>query len=118
MHSGSAVDSRDQAQFRQMQRALQGQLVPRFVSDTATVQLSDYCVEGDATSAAFTITLPTVLDAKGMRFLLFKVDASANAITVEGAGSETINGAANVSLASQWSKAELYCDGAQWLRIT
>lgn len=112
------MDARAQAQFQQMLRAFLGQQVPRTVTAAATVRLSDYLVACDATAAAFTVTLPLVVDAKGMTFLVFKTDASANAVTVDGAGAETINGAATISLATQWTKALLYCDGTQWLRIT
>jgi hypothetical protein len=109
------VDSREQAQFRQMQRALQGQLVPRTVTAAATLQLSDYLVACDATSAAFTLTLPAVKDAKGMTFLVVKTDSSANAVTIDGNASETINGATTQALSAQWAEATLYCDGTQWI---
>lgn len=111
---GNAVDSRDQAQFQQMQRAFRGQQVPRSVTAAATVALSDYLVACDATSAGFTLTLPAVKDAKGMSFLVVKTDSSANAVTIDGSGSETINGATTFVLAAQWSGATLYCDGSAW----
>lgn len=112
-----AVDSKEQAQFKQMQRALIAQLIPRSVTAAATLQLTDYLVACDATAAAFTLTLPVVISAKGMTFVVFKTDASANAVTIDGAGAETINGAATVALAARWDKALIYCDGTQWYRI-
>ncbi|MGJ0510257.1 MAG: hypothetical protein ACR652_24695 [Methylocystis sp.] len=109
------TDPKAEAQFKQMQRALQGQLVPRTVTAAATLQLTDYLVACDATSAGFTLSLPPVIQAKGMTFLVVKVDSSANAVTLDGNGSETINGATTQALSAQWAQAQLYCDGSQWI---
>lgn len=66
----------------------------------------------------YTVTLPATADAEGRQVLIQKVDSDANAITVATAGSETIDGAASVSLASQWDKAMLVADGNDgWIRV-
>lgn len=111
------VDAKAEAQFRQMQRALQAQLVPRTVTAAATVALSDYLIACDATSAPFTLSLPAVKDAKGMSFLVVKTDSSANAVTIDGSGSETINGATTLVLSRQWNGVELYCNGVSWFTV-
>lgn len=108
------VDTRADAQLKQVRRAFQARYVPRTLTAAGSVLITDYLVGCDATAAGFTVTLPTVLDARGMSLLIVKTDSSANVVTVAAASSETINGAATETLTSQWGRAELYCDGVQW----
>lgn len=88
------------------------------VSKTSAYTLTeanDICLV-DATGGAVTITLPTAAGKPGRTYTVKKIDASANAVTVDGDGSETIDGAANVSLAAQWDSVRLFSDGTNWLR--
>lgn len=71
----------------------------------------------DATSAAFTVTLPKAAPNKGKLYRLKKVDSSANAITIDGDGSETIDGATTQSLASQWDIAWVFSNGTAWFLL-
>lgn len=69
----------------------------------------------DATSGAFTIDLPSAIKSAGRRLVFKKIDATANAITLDGDASETIDGATtNASLASQYDTITLVCDGTAW----
>lgn len=68
----------------------------------------------DATTAAFTATLPAALGFKGRTILVKKTDASANAVTVDGNASETIDGAATASLAARYDSALMLSDGSNW----
>lgn len=80
----------------------------------------DYVVELDATGGAFTMTLPAVATVlEGKRYIFKKVDASVNAITLDGNGAETIDGAATnaTALAAQWDKVEIISNGTEWLII-
>lgn len=70
----------------------------------------------DATSGAFTLNLPAVGTNADKIVAVIKVDASANAVTVSGNGSN-INGGASVSLASQYNVTLLFCNGTQWYKI-
>lgn len=67
----------------------------------------------DATSAAFTVTLPTAASTRGRRYTIKKIDASANAVTVGTAGGN-IDGATTYALSAQWAFVEVYSDGAKW----
>jgi hypothetical protein len=74
------------------------------------------------TTGASTIvaTLPAVADADptgGRVVTIMKVDAGGGSVTIDGNASETINGAATVSLASQYHYRTLVSDGTQWLVI-
>lgn len=84
------------------------------VTTTYAVVLSDRVLLADATGGAFTITLPAAADAAERTVTIKKTDASANAVTVDGAGSETIDGAATYSLAAQYDTVALWSDGSAW----
>lgn len=81
---------------------------------TYTVTLNDYSVIGDATSGAFTITLPTAVGITGRIYMFKKSDASANAVTIACNGSETINGSATLAISAQNQLSRLQSDGANW----
>lgn len=79
---------------------------------TATV--SDFLILCDATSGAFTVTLPAASTQKGLMLTIKKIDSSANAVTIDGNAAETIDGAATVSLASQYNSRTIVSSGANW----
>jgi hypothetical protein len=68
----------------------------------------------NATSAAFTITLPAAATNKDRIYVIKKTDASANAVTVDGNAAETIDDAATQTLASQYDSIMIVCDGTEW----
>lgn len=67
----------------------------------------------DASGGAFTVTLPAAA-ATVRPILVKKVDASGNAVTIDGAGSDTIDGALTIALSTQYEAVELWCDGTNW----
>jgi len=74
------------------------------VTSTYTVNSSAHYVRANATSGAFTVTLPSASLNIGRKIIIKKIDASANAVTVGIMGSDTIEGSTSVSLAAQWDK--------------
>jgi len=77
-----------------------------------TVTISDSVITGDATAAAFSITLPTAVGITGRQYTFKKIDASANAVTIDGAGTETIDGAATYGLSAQRKYISIVSNGA------
>lgn len=72
-------------------------------------------IQGDVSGGAFQITLPTASSAgDGFRVAVKKTDDSANALTVRGNGSETIDGANTYDLENQYNTVLLTCDGTSW----
>jgi hypothetical protein len=71
-------------------------------------------VECNATSGAFTVNLPSIASATGRIYTFVKTDASANAVTLDGSGSETINGATTYSLPSQFNRVTIQAGASQW----
>lgn len=82
---------------------------------TYTVGVFDAYVPCNATGAAFTVNLPAAASVgAGKEVTIKKIDASANAVTVDGNASETIDGATTYSLSAQWKYVKLYSDGTNW----
>lgn len=82
-----------------------------------TITLGDDVVLVDATSGAITITLPLVAPYVGIAYTIKKIDSSANAVTVDGNGAETIDGAATASLAAQWDTVTVVSNGTAWFKV-
>ena len=79
-----------------------------------TIARGDSLVLVDATGAAVTITLPAANPYSGLQFTIKKTDASANAVTVDGSGAETIDGMATRALAAQYQSITIVSDGTGW----
>jgi hypothetical protein len=87
------------------------------VSSAYTVTPLDEVIEANATSAPFTVTLPTAV-GRSRRVVVIKTDSGGNAVTVATTGGQTINGASTKSLASQWSAIEVTPSAAgNWLDL-
>lgn len=82
-----------------------------------TATSADYTISCDATSAAFTVTLPAAASVEnhGRIYVIKKTDASVNAVTVDANASETIDGATTYSLLTQWKSVTIQSNGTNWL---
>lgn len=71
----------------------------------------------DATSAGFTVTLPT--PANGAWVSVKKIDSTDNAILVvaQNSGTVKIDADTSVSVNSQWMDADFISDGTKWFRV-
>lgn len=89
------------------------------VSKTAayTATDSDDVILVDATAGAVTITLPTAVGRAGKRYTIKKIDSSANAVTIDPNGTETIDRAATVVLGAQDAAAIIESDNANWFGL-
>jgi len=82
---------------------------------TYTAVLTDYFILGSASGGSWTLTLPTAVGITGKIFIIGRSDQTlANAITVDGNASETINGSANLKLATQGERIKIVSDGTNW----
>ena len=90
--------------------------------DFKTVTASSYAagsyrtqnILANATSNAITINLPAVATTHQKRFYVRKTDTSANAVTIDGNSSETIDGATTLVLPNEDDFAEIITDGTAW----
>ena len=68
----------------------------------------------DATSAAFTVTLPAAASFTNKHYRIKKTDSSANAVTIDGNSSETIDGSTTLILHDQSDCVTIVSDGSNW----
>ena len=95
---------------------IDGQRTWRYVDATANITAQDrQFILADATSGAFTVTLPKIKDATNMWVNVKKVDSTLNAITIDpNSVSATIDGSATITLNTQYDAVDLYSDGSNW----
>ena len=73
-----------------------------------------------ASSGAVTITLPTSASSytssnlSGRIYTVKKIDATANQVTIQGAGSETIDGYTNIFTTIQNTAYAIQANGTNW----
>ena len=79
-----------------------------------TAKLTDCVIIGNATSGNIAITLPTAIGCNGQFYSFKKTDASANTVTITGVGGQTIEGAANKVLGTQYQTTSIVSDNANW----
>ena len=87
------------------------------ISGAATLDGTYHTVSADASGGAFTITLPAASGLEGLEYVIIKADDTANAVTIDADGTETINGALTKALSAQYAKVKIVCDGSGWLEI-
>lgn len=88
----------------------------RTVTGTVTARPIDRVLKADASSAAVTVNLPSAAP-NPVVYTVIKTDASANTVTIDPSGSQTINGDATKVLSAQWETVTLRSDGANWIAI-
>lgn len=113
--ASTSVPTRADADGRYVKQSGALKLAIRSVSATAALAATDFTVLCDATSGAVTANLPAAVD--GTVYVIKKTDVSANAVTVDGNASETIDGATTLVLAAQWDSCMIQALGGAWFRI-
>jgi hypothetical protein len=78
-----------------------------------TAVAGDFVI-GDASSAAFTVTLPAATN--GAEVSVKKVDSSVNGILVQPASGQ-IDGSASVVVNTQWQSKDFFSDGTTWYQV-
>jgi len=79
-----------------------------------TLDTANFVVLGDCTSNAITLNLPAVSGNSGLTYFIKKIDSTINAITVDGSGSETIDGATTAVINNQYETIRIVCNGTNW----
>lgn len=84
------------------------------VSAAYSVLATDSHVDGDATAAPFTATLPPASTVPGQDFTFVKTDSGANALSVAGNGGDLISGQSSWDLSDQWATLKVRSIGTSW----
>ncbi len=82
-----------------------------------TATINDHVITCDASGGAFTITLPAASGLERIIYHIKKTDSSANAVTVDGNASETIDGGTTATLTAQFESIMIVCTGTEWFII-
>jgi len=82
---------------------------------SATLTPSETVVLADASTASFTITLPSAGSTPYTIFFIKKIDASlSNIVTIQGTGGQTIDGLPSIQLTHRGEAVMLESDGSNW----
>lgn len=88
------------------------------ISSATTLTAAHHIVQCDPSSAAFTITLTAANTlGAGKVFVIKNATTSTNAITVDGNGSETIDGDTTYAMTIPYGSITIYTDGSNWFII-
>lgn len=105
-------------QVAETQRRTIDQLQPFHISPAQTATFTVSEVYGfypcDASATAMTAFLPPAAAHKSKRYAIKKIDSSGNAVTIDGADSETIDGSTTQVIASQYVTVTVVSDGSNW----
>jgi len=86
------------------------------VNGNTTLDNSHFLVLVNANAGAVTITLPDATTCTGIMYVIMKIDASANNVTISPLiVLQTINGAASIVFNTQWQKYTVMSDGSNWV---
>ena len=110
-----------QATFPNASRASRFPTSPSIKTVNYTVLATDDAalIRADATAGMLTIALPPNADIfTGFTVRVQKVDSSANSITVDGDGVDTINAALTRTLTLQYQAETYMWDGAEWKMVS
>lgn len=111
-----AVSSVTWKWFFQLYHFIQGLVRPDVIQLVNFTPTSRYFYPCDATAGNITVKLPVVASTEGKTYLFTKIDSSANTITLDVVGSDTIDGASSIVLSTQWTTVELYSNGVNtWI---
>lgn len=95
---------------------IQGSLgfITTTITSATTLNQAHHVILASDASGSFTITLPAAASNTGKVYYIKKTNSSANTITIDGNGAETIDGAATASITTQYDVIRIICDGSAW----
>lgn len=84
------------------------------ITSTTTLNSTHSTVLVNAATGPVTINLPTAATTTGRQYVIKKIDASANAVTIDPSGTETVDGAATRSISTQYQVVTVQSNGSAW----
>lgn len=78
-----------------------------------TAALTDFVILANPTGNV-TITLPAASTATNQIYIIKKIDADADVVTIDGNAAETIDGVATLTIGTRYTSYTIVCDGSNW----
>jgi len=75
---------------------------------------ADYVILVNAAGAPVSISLPAAASNVGRRYIIKKIDSTANVVTIDPNAAELLDGAATQDLLRQYEVLDIVCDGTGW----
>lgn len=88
------------------------------ITSAATLDKTHHTILADATSGAITVNLPAASTATGRIYVVKKIDVSGNHITIDGNGTETIDGGTTLVITTQNDGVNIQSNGTAWFVIS
>ena len=86
------------------------------ITTTLAIDATHYVIAAGGTSS-YTVTLPTAVGITGRTYHIKKTSASAYTLSIATTSSQTIDGAASISVIAQYDSYFVISDGSNWLII-
>lgn len=86
----------------------------RTITTSTTIGTTDHTVLVDTSGGAVTITLPTASSAASRLYNIKKITSDPNKVTIDGNGSETIDGAATAEMTTQYESLTIQSNSTEW----
>jgi hypothetical protein len=83
-------------------------------TNTYPITAADSIIICDTTSNAFTVTLPTAVNAAGKMYRIKRVSAGTNRLTIATTSSQTIDGQTSVLVDERYAALTIVSDGSNW----
>lgn len=78
---------------------------------------TDRVILCDATSGAFTVTLPSAVGIQGREYIIKRVNSNNNKVNVSAPAGQSIDGGSGMSLNTPYSLVMVISDGANWFAL-
>jgi hypothetical protein len=88
--------------------------IETFTASSDTLDTANHVCLCDCSSNSITINLPAASGNAGLQYHIKKTDSTSNTVTIDGSGSETIDGGTTAIIRSQYESVTVSCDGTQW----
>lgn len=75
---------------------------------------SENIIYVNAVGGNVVVTPPAAATRDGKYYTIKKIDASANTVTIDPNGAETIDGALTLVITTQYTAVKIHCDGSNW----
>lgn len=79
-----------------------------------TILGTDTVILADATTASFTLTLPTAVGRTGKYYVIKKIDSSTNTVTIDADSTQTLDDGLTAVLTDQYEAVIVFSDGSNW----